>query len=66
MTCRYIQILDVLDISLLNCNQNTLGYCFSESGVAKKLGLLPKMASCLGPITYTYNRDSSVFYEFEL
>ena len=28
-----------------------------KGGVARKLGLLPKMPSCLGPIAYTYNLD---------
>ena len=26
-----------LDITLLNCNQNTLGYCFSESWCCQKI-----------------------------
>ena len=40
------------------------GIVLGKGGVARKLGLF-KMLSCLGPIAYTYNLDSSVFYEFD-
>ena len=32
----YIQFLDVLDRSLLNCNQNILGVVSLKGGVARK------------------------------
>ena len=39
MTCKYIQFLDVLDISPLNYDQNTLGIVSVKGGVARNLGL---------------------------
>ena len=46
----YISFLDVLDLSLLKCDQNTLGYCFSELWCCQKksISFYLKCQSCLG------------------
>ena len=68
MTCRYIQFLDVLDFLPSIIIRTPWIFVSVKGGVARKLGFFyHKRQSCfIGPIlAYTYNLDSSVFYEFD-
>ena len=70
MSHRYIQFFDVLDFLPSIIIRTPWVIVSVKGGVARKLGLFTKKKkrqSCfIGPIiAYTYNLDSSVFYEFD-
>ena len=61
-------ISNVLGLASLNQDQNSMGYCFNKTGVARKSCLFTLNDKfCLGPIAkYMHFREkSSVFYEFD-
>ena len=67
MTCRYIQFLDVLDFLPSIIRTPWVIVSVERWCCQKSRPFYHKRQSCfIGPIiAYTYNLDSSVFYEFD-